>query len=315
MIKKQVYAVRNKAKKTISSMIALVAVLLIVFSASAVKGEGALPDLDRTGSITVILYDKTDDHSALPGEFKLFFVARAEVSGHDLGYVYNEDFADCGLPLSDLNADGLAEAFSAYAAEHGAAGITGTQLEEGGEIFTDLAAGLYLVEEIGSVEGYEPISPFLVCIPMTDSDGSGWIYDIIASPKAEPSAPPEYEERTVRKVWVDEDNPSRPVSVTVRLMMDGTEIDSVILNEANEWTYTWTELPAGHSYTVAEDVPFEYVVSYAYGEYEIVVTNTARLPRTGQLKWPIPVLAVSGAALLALGIVLTVSKRSKAEKD
>lgn len=50
---------------------------------------------------------------------------------------------------------------------------------------------------------------------------------------------------TVTKKWVDNDNKSgkRPSEIKVQLYADGKESGSpVTLNEANKWTYTWTEL-------------------------------------------------------------------------
>lgn len=315
MTERKVDPVRKEIKKTLSSMVALLALLLIVLSSTVVKADGEAFDLDRKGSITVILYDNTEEHAALPGEFRLFFVARAVVSNYNLDYVLTDEFADSGVSLSDINADGLAKTLSEYAAEKQVEAILGTPVESGGELFSDLTLGIYLVEEIGSVEGYEPISPFLVWVPMADVSGEGWIYDIEASPKAEPSEPPAYVVRTVRKVWQDEESETRPTSITVKLLMDGEVYDTVVLNAENEWKYTWTELPDGHSYTVEENVPFEYVASYSYGQDEIVITNTARLPRTGQLKWPIPVLAVAGSVLLVLGIVFATAEKKRKENN
>jgi len=43
--------------------------------------------------------------------------------------------------------------------------------------------------------------------------------------------------------------------------------------------------------------------------YSFTVTNTSTLIQTGQLIWPIPVLAISGMLLIAAGIVLLQKKR------
>jgi len=72
---------------------------------------------------------------------------------------------------------------------------------------------------------------------------------------------------TVTKVWEDDDNVNRPASVTVVLMADDEEYgERVELNKENNWTCTWTELPAGNAnaaaairYTVDEvEVPEGY---------------------------------------------------------
>ena len=65
---------------------------------------------------------------------------------------------------------------------------------------------------------------------------------------------------TVTKVWDDRDNyfNIRPESVTINLYANGDVIDSVELNEANNWTYTWEGLAYNDEgeeieYTIDED--------------------------------------------------------------
>ncbi len=66
---------------------------------------------------------------------------------------------------------------------------------------------------------------------------------------------------SVNKVWVDENNQDgkQPDRVTVRLLANGVEKDSVVLNAGNSWKYDFENLPkfAGTttaiSYTVTED--------------------------------------------------------------
>lgn len=50
---------------------------------------------------------------------------------------------------------------------------------------------------------------------------------------------------TISKVWKDEENRDqlRPSEVTVNLVRDGEKVDSVVLDEGNNWTYTWDYLP------------------------------------------------------------------------
>ncbi|WP_180349991.1 Cna B-type domain-containing protein, partial [Bacillus sp. D386] len=72
---------------------------------------------------------------------------------------------------------------------------------------------------------------------------------------------------TVTKAWDDKDNQDgiRPESIKVQLKADGqAEGEAIVLNEANSWTYTWTDLDQKASgkdivYTVEEDgVPKGY---------------------------------------------------------
>lgn len=92
---------------------------------------------------------------------------------------------------------------------------------------------------------------------------------------------PKLIEITVTKVWSDDDNESgkRPESVTIALVVDEEEIDTVELNEENKWTHTFTELPAYSNkeeinYEVRElEVPEGYEVSYEETEDGYIIHN------------------------------------------
>ena len=64
---------------------------------------------------------------------------------------------------------------------------------------------------------------------------------------------------TVNKVWEDHNNPNRPASIDVELFYRTTgsnewkHYDTRTLNTANNWTYTWTNMPKeGYEYRVHE---------------------------------------------------------------
>ena len=102
----------------------------------------------------------------------------------------------------------------------------------------------------------------------------------------------DYEETevTVLKVWDDNDNAEgfRPESVTVNLMKNGTKVDSVALNAANEWTKTWTELQKYEggkavSYTVTEEKVENYstlITKADDGTFTYTVTNSREKEKT-----------------------------------
>jgi len=64
---------------------------------------------------------------------------------------------------------------------------------------------------------------------------------------------------TVTKVWKDNDNQDgiRPEKVTVKLLADGEEVETITLSEGNKWTETINELPKNNNgkeinYTISE---------------------------------------------------------------
>lgn len=84
----------------------------------------------------------------------------------------------------------------------------------------------------------------------------------------------------VTKNWVHTGNLSTyPTSVTVKLLADGTEIESEVLNAGNGWTYTWDNLPKYSSgtaivYDVVETSVENYIPSYVQNGNNFTITNT-----------------------------------------
>lgn len=178
------------------------AVLLTVFLCLAVcpvfayaaegDGESAVIDTDRKGSITVHKYEYngraensgtgetadgesipvTGDTPAkpLPGvEFTIYKVAELDI-------FYRGD--GISLPAA---ADFVDENGQYTGTEPGKEKTTD---EKGEAVFPELDLGLYLVLETASPDKVTgKIDPFLVSVPMTGADGSGWLYDIHAYPK------------------------------------------------------------------------------------------------------------------------------------
>ena len=91
-------------------------------------------------------------------------------------------------------------------------------------------------------------------------------------------------EVSVNKVWDDGDSEDRPEEVTVQLYRDGVAYgDPVKLNEANKWTYKWTELEENHEWTVAEvNVPEGYEMSVSNEGNDWTITNKKDIPEPPQ---------------------------------
>lgn len=113
-------------------------------------------------------------------------------------------------------------------------------------------------------------------------------------------------ELTVVKKWVDQDS-KRPSSVQIDLLLDGKIVDgeTVVLNSKNGWQASWEGLDPRLDWSVKESkVPAGYTASYRYKNGIWYVTNTGSLLQTGQLNWPIPVLAAAGLIILGAGLLL-----------
>ena len=165
----------------------------------------------------------------------------------------------------------LAEALMTYARNEDPEGTTADIDREGRVEFPGLKAGLYLLVQEEAASGYFRADPFLVSIPMTE-DGK-YVYDVDASPKVEVVEKP--------------DPPDRPPH-------EPPPPDEPPLSE-----------PPGESPTEPPEEPPTAEIP------DEPPPLTPGLPQTGQLNWPVPILAVLGMALLTLGFLV---KRSGYEK-
>ena len=109
--------------------------------------------------------------------------------------------------------------------------------------------------------------------------------------------------------------------VTVKLYANNEFAESTTVNA--DGTYKFENLlkyegGVAIEYTVEEVVPADYTVSINLQGTAFIITNTAKeppptpppsptpppkIPQTGQLWWPVPVLMLIGMGLLAMGII------------
>ena len=372
---------RKKLQKILSLFLA-VWMIAAMASVAFADSTDSVVDFDKKGSITLTIRSQGNATTVVRGgEYGIYKVGDVSSENYNLKYILTEAFKGSNISLDDLRADGLAVHLSAYAQDNKIEPDTKASPDRNGEVkFENLELGLYLVVQTVKADGYYEISPFLVSIPMTNAEGTGWIYDIDASPKAEaePDEPdiPSFWYFTVQKKWYDGLDKDDHDSVKIGLVRNGRLVDTVYLSDSNDWCYTWSNLQRGYGYDVVElEVPEGYTVSYSY-EYsnKIIVKNTIdkveipgeseteepekpdeitpiigdetdkpepdetkpdetepQIPdfpetepdetekpveetdpgliQTGQLNWPVPVLAGCGLVLFMLGWILTFMKR------
>ena len=179
--------------------------------------------------------------------------------------------------------------------------------------FDELSMGLYLVMSEGKeLEGYVyTTSSFFVMLPTQNPQNNTWTYDVAVN--AKPVQNPVRANYKVIKIWKDDCHKTqRPASITVKLLRDGTEYESVKLPHNGAWSYEWKDLDVNHKWTVTE------VQQTGYAKPEIkqegntfTITNTCnktsysfqlKLPQTGQLWWPVPVLLMAGMLFVIVGL-------------
>lgn len=195
--------------------------------------------------------------------------------------------------------------------------------------------GKYNVEYSGnSAEGYVITNTYPTDNPTND--------------EPEPTSPSAVD-IPVEKIWRDGDDEGgiRPQSITVKLIKNGSIYRELELSEDGGWRGVFTDVPSDASYSIIEDAVQDYVAAYAQsGEMGFTITNTAvpgttdigvppkpfvpaqrsgggsfsasspaapaaAIPQTGNLNWPVPILAISGLIFIIIGLILLPDKRGE----
>ena len=225
----------------------------------------------NTGSIHINLYDSTNNKALSGGELTVYRVAEVQRKNGNLSFEYCGDFDGCAIELGDLTDSTLAGQLQEFLPAN-AEGIVQAVSNDGNAVFDDLELGLYLVVQTKASNGYKPVNSFLVSLPIAE-DGQ-WNYEVDASPKVgaytpEPETPPSPPDTPDKPDKPDTpDTPENPVA------------------------------PGTPDNPVAPGSPDNPVLP---GHPNNPVMNG--LPQTGQLNWPIPVMAISGMLLFAFGWV------------
>ena len=277
----------------------------------------------ETGSITVLF--QHNNQPVISAEFEIY--KAAEWTGD--GYALTGSFSGYPVKMADDPSSeewkAIASTLASYAARDEITPLVSGETGEDGKLrFDGLADGLYLL--VGSPAESDDVrlfpQPMLVSVPYTTANGEP-DYEVVTEPKYESrKITEETITRRALKIWKDEGNEEkRPQNITVQLLCDGKIYDEQVLNTANNWSYTWEGLETSHDWQLTEKtVPEDYTVAVTQQEITFTVTNTndnppppppdePKLPQTGMLWWPVPVLAGIGAVALFFGIFLLLRKK------
>jgi hypothetical protein len=243
----------------------------------------------------------------------------------------DDDFYDFPVDYENMTPDNwedMALIISSYAMRARIMPVCEGDTDENGVLtFTEsehgLGTAIYLVTGDDTDIGRTRYScePFFVSLPGTKN--GQYVYEEEAYPKIQAIDLPEEETVQVVKLWDDtgkED--SRPDSVEVELLQDGTVVDTQTLSQDNNWRFTWNQLDADSSWTVVEkNVPTGYTVTLDKSNDTYTLTNKAdtttsedpknpedtstgkKLPQTG-LNWLPPLtLFLAGTILVIVGMI------------
>lgn len=262
------------------------------------------------------------NYEAGKGTFALYKVADFSETGK---FTVEDPFLNYQVKIEEMDSEGwraLAETLAGYVQRDHLKALDKKETDDQGKIeWKQLKKGLYLVigEQTKDEQYlYTPV-PLLVTLPNRDQKGE-WEYQISVSPKynKEDFSQKQEIDFNVVKVWKDEENKKkRPEKIDVQLLKDGKVYDTIELNKENNWQYRWENLPLQSWWTVVErEIPQNYTVTCTQENNDFIITNTyvapkvnvdkegsvhQKLPQTGQLWWPVPVLSVLGVLLFIIG--------------
>lgn len=234
----------------------------------------------KNGSITII--DKTYEGKLLESiNVKLYKVAdftdnsRSEI-------VMKDAFKDFELDIDKLvSSDALEESArlcESFIREHSIKPLATTITDENGKaVFSDISDGIYLVmqSQVNSDEYTVTSVPFYVQVPFVDKDGNV-NYQVTTYPKNEVVYPEDMDELSVIKIWKDNNNKDkmRPDYIEVGLYGNGQLKETVVLNNLNNWSYTWSDLSKDVVWNVEEiKVPDNYRMTSERNQNHITITN------------------------------------------
>lgn len=270
--------------------------LLIGISPVLADTNNNIVDFSKKGTITITLSDGSDTDKVEGANIKIYKLAEAYSKNSNLAFSYHEDLKDCkdNIEKNDLNEEVLE-------CIHNSSVVTkeGTTDSFGYISFNDLDLGLYLIEQTNKVSGYSKIDSFVVYIPQFEENS--WVYKVDATPKVDIIR---LFDLTVKKVWNVSSNSDTPNEVTVELLLNEKTIDTVILNQENNWTYTWNQIEKSDKYSVREiNIPAGYTPTYQQKENTFIITNTKTLVQTGNMPWIINLLVATGLLFIITGLL------------
>ena len=272
-------------------------VIVLFLTVLPVNAMEQTMDFNRRGSVSVTLTSQDGEVPLAGAELSVYYVGTWELNSQKgLLWYYTEEFAHCDIPKNDKE---LARKLDAFVSEEIPPFRKMVTDETGKAVCDGLPLGLYFVKQTGQVDGFESCTPFMVTVPIETEEGL--VYDVDATPKTQVVM---LVDITIEKVW-NTDEEGLPQSITVQLLNRETVVQTAVLSEENDWSVTYFDMPESDGYTLRENpVPQGYTATYSRRGYQFIVTNTRTLAQTGQLIWPIPVLAMTGLFFLLMGFAI-----------
>ncbi|WP_195454743.1 SpaH/EbpB family LPXTG-anchored major pilin [Turicibacter sanguinis] len=197
----------NVLKKCFAVMMSLALLLTMIPTSVFAETTDKSPVIDgsKTGTLTINKYDSNYDANDVTKqypigdvEFTLYKLLDINTSNGELEYSINKNFesffyaekltVEQILAMDGEELEKLYEQLEIFVTDNadnvGIASQSQTTEANGKAVFSDLSLGYYFVMETDYPDlVVTPSAPFLVSIPMTNNDGTSWMYEVTVNPK------------------------------------------------------------------------------------------------------------------------------------
>jgi len=224
---------------------------------------------------------KTSSGDALPGgTVEIHRVAKWKETADGFIWELSEPFQTCGIPVEGLEENDNAESLARFAKEKSVSGTAAELGAEGKARFGDIPSGLYLIVQTQAAPGYRAFSPFLVSLPFYSASEASYSYYLTTVPKVAPlpASPPS-----------DVPDPPAPTPTPTPPPLS-TPPPQATMPPGDP---TGPVDPADPASPDDADIPDR-----------VEDPPGPKLPQTGQLWWPVPLLLIGGGTMLLLSCLV-----------
>ena len=266
--------------------------IIFVMFIGNIKADNIV-DLNKKGSISINL---KGENNIVGAEIQIIQIGKVNIINNNLVFEYIDELNDCNYKLSDENIKNIEVCIQNKKLN----AITKITDNNGKVLFDNLNLGVYYIKQINKIKNFSQMDPILIMLPKEINNS--FEYNIDASPKIEIL---DLTDIKIKKIWNTDKKDKILNHVTIELYKDKEKIETVTLNEENNWEIVIEGLPKSDSYSVKEiNLPKGYTVTYNLNEYTFTVTNTPSLVDTGQITYVYNIILFIGIMLIIVGIIL-----------
>lgn len=266
--------------------------IIFVMFIGNIKADNIV-DLNKKGSISINL---KGENNIVGAEIQIIQIGKVNIINNNLVFEYIDELNDCNYKLSDENIKNIEVCI-----QNKKLNVTTKITDNNGKVlFDNLNLGVYYIKQINKIKNFSQMDPILIMLPKEINNS--FEYNIDASPKVEIL---DLTDIKIKKIWNTDKKDKILNHVTIELYKDKEKIETVTLNEENNWEIVIEGLPKSDSYSVKEiNLPKGYTVTYNLNEYTFTVTNTPSLVDTGQITYVYNIILFIGIMLIIVGIIL-----------